>query len=241
MELSDSFPPHVEPGQALPAEVWIEPALDRDLLPSQADPAQRAILRDSIRLAFIAILQHLSARQRAVLVLRDVLGWHAAEVAALLDTTEVAVNSILQRAHTALRAARPSGDLASEPSSADQREIVDRYADAFERYDIETLVSLLHDEAGMSMPPLVMWLRGIRDVRAFHLGSGVHCKGSRLVSVAVNGCPGFAQYLAPGPDSRREPWAIQVLEIEAGKIVHVHNFLDTSLFWRFGLPAYLEG
>ena len=239
MELSEAFPPDADPGQVLPPETWVGPALDRELLPSQSDPADRAILRESLRLAFITILQRLPARQRAVLVLRDVLGWRAAEVASLLDTTEVAVHSSLQRAHATLAAANLRRDLAREPRSADQRHIVDRYMDAFERYDIETLVSLLHEEVGMSMPPLVMWFQGVRDVRAFHLGTGVHCKNSRLVPVEVNGSPGFAQYLAPDADGRREPWAIQVLEIDAGKIVHIHNFLDTALFPRFGLAAYL--
>ncbi len=238
MEVSGPFPPDVEPGQSLPLEDWIEPALDRDLLPDSGDPAAMVQLRESVRLAFIAALQHLPAKQRAVLILRDVLAWRADEVAALLSVSVASVNSALARARTTVRR-----EQAAPTSAEGQREVdgalLQRYVQTFERYDIDALVALLQDDASMSMPPLVMWFQGREDLRAFYLGTGMHCKGSVLRPVAVNGSPGFAQYMPPDESGQRQSWAIQVIEIEDGQIAHVHNFLDRSLFTRMGLPDFL--
>ena len=238
MDLSDPVPGTTAPGEPLPENVWVEPAPEADVVPLDADPAQRAVLQDSIRLAFVAALQHLPPRQRAVLILRDVLAWHAAEVAELLDTSVASVNSALQRARAALQE-RNVRDAASAQRLGDaERALLGRYVAAFEAYDIPALVSLLREDASISMPPLELWLRGRQDLYDWYLGHGIGCRGSRLVPVVANGSPAFGQY-KPSPDGGLAPWCIQVLEMSAGQIVHVHHFLDTSLFARFGLPAQL--
>ncbi len=240
MELSGPFPPDVVPGQSLPAEHWIEPAADRDLLPDGLDPVELVVLRDSVRLAFITLLQHLPARQRAVFILREVLSWRADEVARLLKVSIAAVNSALARARATLEQDRANDPALAAIDDLDDQRLLARYVEAFEHYDIDALVALLDEDASMSMPPLLMWFKGRKDLKAFHLGTGVHCQGSVLLPVAMNGSPGFGQYLAPDASGRRQPWAIQVLDRAPGRILHVYNFLDTSLFARFGLPAYLD-
>lgn len=235
MDLSSPVHSTTPPSEQLPEATWIEPIADRDIA---ADPADRAVLHDSIRLAFVAALQHLPPRQRAVLILREVLAWQATEVAELLDTTVVSVNSALQRARATLAASNLT-DTSSTVGETDQA-LLARYVDAFEAYDIDRLVSLLHEDASISMPPYSMWLRGLADLRGWYLGYGIGCQGSRLVPIAANGSPAFAQYRASGPGGRHEPWSIQVLELSAGRIVHVHHFLDRRLFERFGLPAELD-
>ncbi len=234
MDLSSPVAATTAPTEVRPESTWIEPAPEGDFVPAESDPAQHAVLRDSIRLAFVAALQTLPPRQRAVLILRDVLCWRASEVAELLDTTVASVNSALQRA----RATMGTADTTPQPLSDEERALLARYVTAFEAYDIPLLVELLHEDASISMPPIAMWLQGRQDLHDWYLGFGKGCGGSRLVPVLANGAPAFAQY-KPSPDGGYEPWSIQVLELSQGQIVHVHHFLDTRLFARFGLPARL--
>ena len=222
----------------LPETTWIGPAPDDFVLPADGDPAHLAQARESVRLAFVAALQHLPPRQRAILILRDVLRWRASEVAKLLDMGVAAVNSALQRARATL-ASRDLDALAVSDGSVDaaDRELLDRYVDAFERYEIDELTALLHEDATQSMPPYPLWLRGRREMARWMLGPGAGCRGSRLVPVQVNGVPGFAQYR----DGGEAAWSIQVPEVRDGRISHITYFLETdgSLFERFGLPARL--
>jgi RNA polymerase sigma-70 factor (ECF subfamily) len=238
MEMGPARPP-VESSLAtrLPEESWVSPIADARVLPDSADPAEKAAVRDSIRLAFVAALQHLPARQRAVLILCEVLRWHAAEVAELLDTSVPAVNSALQRARATLAAV----DTGSAPAAFDddQRALLTRYVDAFERYDIDELIRLLHDDAVQSMPPYAMWLQGATNIGQFMLGPGIGCRGSRLVAVAANGSPAFGHY-KPDPKGGHAPWALQVLDVSGGLVSGIHSFLDAEeLFPAFGLPGHL--
>ena len=236
MDLARPGPASSDVGVPLPQEAWVEPAPDGDLLAT--DPAQSAVARDSVRLAFVAALQHLPPRQRAVLILREVLCWQAAEVAELLDTTVASVNSALQRARATLGERGLSDDAPQVPLQDGDRELLARYVSAFEAYDIPSLVSLLSEDAGFSMPPLPLWLQGRTDVAAFYLGTGIGCKGSRLVPTTANGCPAFGHY-KPTADGFL-PWALQVVEVSGGRVVHLHHFLDDGrLFARFGLPPRL--
>jgi RNA polymerase sigma-70 factor (ECF subfamily) len=224
----------------LPEGSWVSPIADERVLPAEADPAELAELRESVRLAFVAALQHLPPKQRAVLILCEVLRWQASEVAGLLDTSVAAVNSALQRARAALAEA-PSGD---QPAlDQDSGALLARYVDAFERYDIDEFVSLLHEDAIQSMPPFAMWLRGAADIRTWMLGVGSDCNGSRLLPLSVNGCPAAAQYRSD-PDGGFAPWGIHVLDVVDGRIAEIHTFLDMTgqpgeLFAQFGLPAHL--
>jgi RNA polymerase sigma-70 factor (ECF subfamily) len=211
---------------------------DARVLATDGDPAELAAGRESIRLAFVAALQHLPAKQRATLILRDVLAWHATEVAELLDTTVASVNSALQRARATLAARSATDAATSGEVTADQQALLARYVDAFERYDITSLVTLLHEDAVMSMPPFDFWLQGPVEMGRWFLGEGAVCRGSRLIATAANGLPAFASYHAD-PEGGHAPWSIQVLEISGDRIVGHHNFLDTSLFAFFGLPAHL--
>jgi RNA polymerase sigma-70 factor (ECF subfamily) len=224
-------------GATRPESAWVSPIGDDRVLTDRADPAELAEARESIRLAFVTALQHLPARQRAVLILREVLRWQSTEVAELLDTTVASVNSALQRARATLDArATPLAD--ADAIGDDQRALLERYVDAFERYDIPSLVTLLHDDAVMTMPPYDFWLQGPVEMGAFFIGPGAACEGSRLIPVAVNGGAGFASY-KPDPAGGHAPWSIQVIEVAGGRIVGHHNFLDTNLFAAFGLPAHL--
>ena len=219
-----------------PRTHWIEPVPDARALPADADPAELAILRQSIRLAFVSALQHLAPKQRAVLLLIEVLGWSATEVAGTLDTSVAAVNSALQRARATL-ASRNAGDPAalSEP----QTQLLNRYVEAFERYDVDQLASLLRDDATFSMPPYELWLRGPEAVRAWLLGIGSGCRGSRLLPTAACGSPAFGQYRA-NPAGGHKPWALVVLELSGDRIAGWNSFLDTeTLFPRFDLPSEL--
>ena len=228
-------------GPALAEAVWIEPVPDERVVPTGGDPADVAVARESIRLAFIAALQHLAPRQRAVLVLREVLRWRADEVAELLGTTVASVNSALQRARSTL-ASRDVADRAEAGAQLDdeQRALLDRYVDAFQRYDLEALTSLLHEDATWSMPPYELWLQTHLDIRRWCLGPGIGCRDSRLVPVAANGSPAFAQY-KPAPGGGHEPWSLQVLELSDGRISGITFFLDTQKFFPlFGLPPRLD-
>ena len=192
-------------------------------------------MRESIRLAFVSALQHLPPRQRAVLILREVLRWKADEVAQLLDTTVASVNSALQRARATL--AENGGELDPRPLDADAEELLEKYVDAFERYDIDSFVRLLHDDATQHMPPFEMWLRGSGDIGTWMLGPGAACRGSRVMATQANGSPAVAQW-RPTADGGFEPWALHVLEVSDGKVAHISSFLnlDNELFLTLGLP-----
>ncbi|MGQ0774766.1 MAG: RNA polymerase subunit sigma-70 [Pseudonocardiales bacterium] len=228
-------------GATRPEHAWVSPVQDARVLPGDGDPAEQAVLRETVRLAFVTALQYLPARQRAVLILREVLRWQATEVAELLETSVASVNSALQRARATLAARDVSETGAAHPLTvdADQQELLARYVDAFERYDIDSLVSLLHDDAVMSMPPYNFWLRGPVEMGRWFLGQGSGCRGSRLVATSANGCAAFGSY-RPDAQGGHQPFALQVIEISGDRIVGHHNFLDTNLFAAFCLPARLE-
>ena len=224
-------------GIPLVESAWIEPIPDARILGSNADPAELSVQRESVRLAFIAALQHLPPRQRAVLILREVLQWQAAEVAELLETTVASVNSALQRARATLASKHVTASDPAEPADPEQQALLRRYVDAFERYDMDSLTALLKDDATWSMPPYELWLQTHADIRSWCLGPGIGCDGSRLIPTVANGMPAFGQYKPSGPDGGLEPWSLQVLEISGGRIVGISFFLDTArLFPLFGLP-----
>jgi RNA polymerase sigma-70 factor (ECF subfamily) len=230
MDLGPSGEPVVENLRELSEVTWIEPI---------PDPAEATVERETIRLAFVAALQHLPPKQRAVLILREVLHWQASEVAELLDTSVASVNSALQRARATLSDAEVH-DSTPELEEAD-RELLERYVKAFEQYDIEALTDLIAEDATQSMPPYDLWLTGRDDIFAWWWGPGIACKGSRVVpTVAANGSPAFGQY-KPAPDGGYEPWALQVIEVSGGEIVELTFFLATEkIFPLFGLPPRLE-
>jgi RNA polymerase sigma-70 factor, ECF subfamily len=220
-----------------PRTHWLEPIPDAAVVPLHADPAEQAMLRESIRLAFVAALQQLPPKQRAALILTDVLGWSAAEVAECLDTTVPAINSALQRARATLASRNVR---AAEPLTPPKVQLLERYVDAFHRYDLDELVSLLRDDAVLSMPPYTLWLQGPDAVRGWLEGRGSVCRGSRLVPTAACGSPAFGQY-HPTPEGGFLPWALVVLELEGDRIVGWNSFLDAELFFpRFGLPLQLD-
>jgi RNA polymerase sigma-70 factor (ECF subfamily) len=223
-----------------PEATWIEPMLDSHAVTTGADPADTAVARETIRLAFVAALQHLPPRQRVVLILRDVLRWKADETAVLLESTVASVNSALQRARATLAASGITETEAFDPMDEETLRLLGRYVDAFERYDMETLVQLLHEDATQNMPPYEMWLEGRDDVIRWMTTVGRECEGSRLLATMANGRPAFAQYRPSGPGGRHEAWAIQVLEVADGRITGISSFLDTRLFELFGFPATLD-
>jgi RNA polymerase sigma-70 factor (ECF subfamily) len=226
-------------GTPLPELTWIEPIPDGRVVAEAGDPAELAVSRESVRLAFVTALQHLPPRQRAVLILRDVLRWRASEVAELLDSSVASVNSALQRARATLAAADLTDTEPLKPEDEAQRSLLERYVDAFERYDMDALTALLRADATWSMPPFELWLKTHRDIRAWCLGPGIGCEGSRLVPTVANGQPAFGQY-KPGPGGL-EPWSLQVVEISNDRIVGLSFFLDTKrLFPLFGLPPRLD-
>ena len=212
---------------------WLEPIPDARAIPAEADPFEAAALRQSIRLAFVAALQHLPPRQRAAVILTEVLGWSAAEVAECIDTSVPAVNSALQRARATLA---KCGDRL-QPVSAEHEELLEQYLDAFHRYDVDALVNLLRDDATLSMPPYTLWLQGPDVIRQWLVGPGCGCRGSRLVPVSANGLPGFAQYRA-GENGTHRAWALIVLELaDGGGIARWNSFLDVeTIFPLFGMP-----
>jgi RNA polymerase sigma-70 factor (ECF subfamily) len=218
---------------------WIEPVPDGIVVPNAADPAETAVARESIRLAFMAALQHLPPRQRAVLILREVLRWQASEVAELLDTTVASVNSALQRARATL-AELDTEAPASAPLDADRSALLARYVDAFERYDMDALTALLHEDASWNMPPYELWLNDHGEIVKWCLGPGIGCRGSRLIATVANGSPAFGQY-KPAPGGGLEPWSLQVLELSGDRIAGITFFLDTARWFPlFGLPDRLD-
>jgi RNA polymerase sigma-70 factor, ECF subfamily len=229
-----------DPGEPRPEQIWVGPVPDSRVLSEAADPADVVAGRESIRLAFIAALQHLPPQQRAVLILREVLAWSAQEVAELLDTSVPGVNSALQRARATIATAQVTADV-HNPLDDDQQALLTGYVKAFEAYDLEALTALLHDDAKLSMPPLPLWLHGQDDIHAWMAGTGSGCRGSRLVPGVANGLPAFGQYRPSPAGAGHDPWALIVLEISAGRIAGVNNFLDTTrLFPLFGLPGRLR-
>jgi len=226
--------------RTLPEVTWIEPIPDGRVVP-EGDPADVAVARETVRLAFVAALQHLPPRQRAVLILCEVLRWKAAEVAELLHTTVPSVNSALQRARATLEASDLSASAAESPVDEADAALLERYVEAFERYDMEALTSLIHEDATQSMPPYDLWLRGRDDILAWWVGPGAGCRGSRVIpTVAANGAPAFGQYKPSAAGEGYEPWALQVLELSKGRIVGITFFLGTeTVFPLFGLPARL--
>jgi RNA polymerase sigma-70 factor (ECF subfamily) len=239
MDLGPAREPVAENLNVLPEVTWIEPIPDGRVVP-EGDPADVAIAHDTIRLAFIAALQHLPPRQRAVLILCEVLRWQAIEVAELLETSVASVNSALQRARATLEATDLTTDAPLSIEAADA-ELLERYVQAFERYDMEALTALIHEDATQSMPPYDMWLTGRDDIFRWWFGPGIGCQGSRVIpTIAANGAPAFGQY-KPAEGGGYEPWALQVLEVRDGKIGELTFFLDTErVFPLFGLPLTFD-
>ncbi|MFF8629848.1 sigma-70 family RNA polymerase sigma factor [Streptomyces werraensis] len=243
MDLTESTPLARAALSPRPDHTWLEPMPDDRVLPTPADPAEAAVAKESVRLAFMAALQRLPAKQRAVLILREVLAWKASEVAELLGTSVASVNSALQRARATLAERRePGADAAvADPLDEDQKKLLDRYVAAFEGYDMSALTALLHEDAIMTMPPFDLWLTGADDITGFMTTMGAACAHSKLLPVEVNGLPGFAQYKPDPENGGYTPWAVQVLEISDGRITGFHCFLDTQRWFPlFGLPLRLE-
>lgn len=239
MDLGPARSPHGPLGEILPEATWIEPLSETAL--TGDDPAALAESRETLRLAFIAALQRLPPRQRAALILCEVLHWRAAEAAELLDTTTAAVNSALQRA----RAAVEEADRGGLPGATDEtvdRDLLERYMDAFERYDMDALAKLIREDAVQSMPPYELWLSGRTDILDFWVGPGAACRGSRMLSAPdANGLPAFGQYKVSETGDGYEPWALQALRFRDGRVDEFTFFLETGrIFPLFGLPERLD-
>ncbi|WP_370552403.1 MULTISPECIES: sigma-70 family RNA polymerase sigma factor [unclassified Conexibacter] len=247
MDLGPSSGADAALGAGLPESAWVQPIADARVLPEQADPAALAEHRETLRLAFVAALQHLPPKQRAVLVLREVLRWQASEVAELLDTSVASVNSALQRARATidqleldpLATSADAGAAAAGAADAEQQALLTRYVAAFEAYDMSALVQLLREDAAFSMPPFPLWLTGPDDITRFMTTTGAHCEGSRLLVTQANGGPAVGIY-HPTPEGPYEPWAIVVVETAGDRISGLHHFLYPALFGEFGLPPRLE-
>jgi RNA polymerase sigma-70 factor (ECF subfamily) len=242
MDLGPAGEPEAANLTTLPEATWIQPMPDGLVVPAEGDPAEVAVTRETLRLALVAALQHLPPRQRAVLILCEVLRWKASEVAELLETTVASVNSALQRARATLEASNVT--VADTPPTVDEAdaELLARYVEAFERYDMDALTAVIHEDATQSMPPYELWLSGRDDILRFWVGPGSSCRGSRVIpTAAANGAPAFAQYRPSLTGDGYEPWALQVLEISDGRIGEFTFFLDTeTIFPLFGLPLRLE-
>jgi RNA polymerase sigma-70 factor, ECF subfamily len=239
MDLGPAKEPEAAHLNTLPEVTWIQPMPDGLAVPAEGDPAEVAQARETIRLAFVAALQHLPPRQRAVLILCEVLRWKASEVAELLETSLASVNSALQRARATLEATDTR--TAASTDEVDS-ELLARYVDAFESYDMDALTELIHEDATQSMPPFDLWLSGREDILRWWVGPGAGCRGSQVIpTTASNGSPAFGQYKPSDTGDGYEPWALQVLEIEDGRIVEFTFFLDTeTVFPLFGLPLHIE-
>ena len=237
--------PAVEPVESnlntLPEVTWIEP-IPTSMISTESDPAELAVQHDTIRLAFVAALQHLPARQRAVLILCEVLRWKASEVAELLETSVASVNSALQRARATIEERDIAATDAPAPMDPTQQEFLVRYVDAFQRYDLDALTAIIREDASQSMPPFDLWLSGRDDILAWFHGPGNGCAGSRVIPVeTANGQIAFGQYKPSESGSGYDPWALQVLEIADGKVVEFTFFLSTErLFPLWGLPPRLD-
>ena len=226
-----------------PRTHWLEPIPDEKALPAEDDPFTLTVLRQSTRLAFVAALQHLPSRQRAALLLVEVLGMSAAETAECLEMSVAAVNSAIQRARATLASRNVDMDAEAAESqlSDEQSALLERYVQAFHQYDVDNLVALLREDATLSMPPYTLWLQGQDAIKAWLLGRGIGCRGSRLVPTRACGSPAFGQYRL-GADGVHRPWSLTVLELSGARIAAWNAFLDTEkLFPLFGLPAELRG
>lgn len=241
MDLGPARAPLLDNAHFLPEVAWLEPIPD-SLLAEEGDPAELAVARESIRLAFVAALQHLPPRQRAVLILCEVLRWKAKEVAELLDTSVASVNSALQRARETLQASGVSSDDPVPQMDDARKELLARYVQAFERYDLTALTALIREDAKQSMPPYDLWLQGREDILAWWFGPGIGCQGSRLLPTAgANGRVAYGQYKPSESGSGRDPWSLLVVETEGDKITELTFFLDTArLFPLFGLPPHID-
>jgi RNA polymerase sigma-70 factor (ECF subfamily) len=227
------------PLDARPRTHWLEPIPDSHAIPADASPFEQAALRQSIRLAFVAALQHLPPKQRAALLLTDVLGCSAAEAAECLEISVAAVNSAIQRARATL-AGRNADLSSSAPLADDATALLNRYIEAFHKYDVEAMVALLREDAVLSMPPHTLWLQGRGTISTWLSGRGSGCAGSRLVPVLACGGPAYAQYRLTGPGEGYHAWSLTVLEFEGGQISALTAFLDVEeLFPLFGLPLRL--
>lgn len=230
--------------EAREREHWLEPVPDARALPADANPHELIVLRQSIRLAFVAALQHLPPKPRAALILSEVLGWSAAEIADCLDTSVASVNSALQRARATLAAKQVSlvtsaAQVDASTLSEEETQLLERFLDAFQQYDLDALVSLLREDATLSMPPYRFWLQGPEAIRAWLAGRGSGCRGSRIVRTVASGVPAFAQYRVD-ERGRYHAWAIVVLELEHGRIAAWNSYLDAErLFPLFGLELHL--
>jgi RNA polymerase sigma-70 factor (ECF subfamily) len=241
MDLGSAGAPEAANLNSLPEVTWIEP-IPTDASAEESDPAELALQRETMRLAFVAALQHLPPRQRAALILCEVLRWKASEAAELLDTTVASINSALQRARATIEASDVSSTDAPAGLGEPERELLARYVEAFESYDIDALTSLIREDAIQSMPPYDLWMRGRDDILTWWFGPGIACKDSRLVPTKMaNGSIAFGQYKPSESGSGRDPWALQVLEFADGGVAEVTFFLSTErLFPLFGLPSHLD-
>lgn len=236
MDLSEPAAEAAVPKDKLPETSWIWPAPA-----SIGNPADIAVNKESVRLSFIAILQQLPPRQRAVLILQDVLRWPASHTADTMDMTLSSVNSALQRARATLSKANLRSDALRETDDEADRKLLARYVQAFEAYDIDALLALFHEQGSLSMPPFTMWVSGRANMSSFYQITRSHCTGSRMLPIEANGgCPAFAQYVPAQDEASLVPWAIHIPEIVNGKIVHLHHFIQSELFGRFGLPPSLD-
>jgi RNA polymerase sigma-70 factor (ECF subfamily) len=240
MDLGPSSPATAALGPPLVEQTWIMPIQDSKVVPTDGDPAEMAAAKESLRLAFVAALQLLPPKQRAVLILREVLKWQASEVAELLGTSVASVNSALQRARATIDASDIEvGTTARTVSDEEQRDLLAKYMAAFEEYDMSKLTALLHDDAMFSMPPFDFWVRGPKDIEHFMLTTGAGCRNSRLIPTWANGSPAFASYHPTEPGVHR-PHGLVVLEVQDGRITEVCNFLGEESFKHFGLPLELR-
>ena len=236
MDLAPAF----DAGSPLPAPepdyMWVEPIPDS--MAFGADPAAAAEAKDTLRLAFVAAVQHLPAKQRAVMLMREVLRFSAAETAEMLQISPASVNSALQRARATMEQVHAKPEEPYAIDDAELRKLVDGYVSAFEAYDMDALTALCTQDVALSMPPIPLWVQGHESVVEFMLTSGKGCRDSKLVPVRANGLPAFGHYKPSGEPGLWEPWSITVLELEGGKISGLNYFLDTpKLFPLFGLPS----
>lgn len=236
VDLSDPAASIVEPREMLPESSWVWPA------PDFAETPEDAVVRkDTLQLCFIALLQTLPLRQRAALILKDVFEWSSKEIAETLEMSPAAVNSALQRARETLNRTELRSDELNMMDAEPDRELLSRYLEAFEQFDIQKLVALFHEEGSMSMPPFVMWVHGREDLSKFFTLTRSHCEGSKFLPVTVNGgYPAYAQYMPSKDPSILVPWGIHVVEMKDGKIFHVQNFINEKLFLKFGLPEQIH-
>jgi RNA polymerase sigma-70 factor (ECF subfamily) len=241
MDLGPAHAPVIENLNVMPETTWIQPIPD-GLVALESDPADVAVGRETIRLAFVAALQHLPPRQRAVLILCEVLRWKASEVAELLETSVASVNSALQRARATLEASNVSSSAPAPPLDEAARELLTRYVKAFEAYDIAALTAVIQEDATQSMPPFDLWLTGREDIFTWWFGPGIGCAGSRVIPAPpANGSPAFGQYKPSETGDGYDPWALQVIELSGGMVAEMTFFLDTeTVFPLFGLPLHLD-